>query len=182
MNIKRLSVLLATLTLSVVEWSCSPAQIFSSTPVAQQADRGESVEAALFREVNAWRTAHGVKPLQRHSGLDQLAREHSEFLRRNRGDFDKKWKKLSHADFDDRARIAQKNYQLGAFGENVVTAYSSGSSPAKQLLGLWVDSRPHARNMKAKWWTQTGIGVVVDSDGALFATQIFATEKPGMSR
>ena len=42
------------------------------------------------------------------------------------------------------------------------------------LIELWKDSKDHHKNMLDDW-THTGIGVVVDSDGMVFATQIFST-------
>jgi uncharacterized protein YkwD len=41
---------------------------------------------------------------------------------------------------------------------------------------LWQDSPKHRNAMVDDDWTHTGVGAVVDSDGSVFATQLFATK------
>ena len=50
-----------------------------------------------------------------------------------------------------------------------------GQAAPGVLVELWRTSKDHHHNMTEKW-THSGIGVVVDSDGMVFATQIFATK------
>ena len=49
-----------------------------------------------------------------------------------------------------------------------------GKSAPAILVKLWSESKDHEFNMRQEW-TQTGVGAVVDSDGTVYSTQIFAT-------
>ena len=168
--------------IAALGFSCS-SDLPNPPPAATKpAPGGQTVSEDLFHQVNSWRISHGAKPLQRHPGLDQLAREHSEFLRRNRSIFEENWKKLSHAGFSSRAKIMQRDYHMGFCAENVVTAFDNGARPAPRLLAFWADSKGHEKNMKSKRWTHTGVAVAIDEDGTLFATQLFAAENPAMNR
>ena len=134
-----------------------------------------SLSGQVLQEVNSYRRSHGASELQRHSGLDRLAQEHSEYLRRNRGSFTLHGKNVSHIGFDGRALLARERYQMQNVSENVAAANYSGTSAASALVKLWAGSKGHESNMRSTW-THTGIGVVVDSDGTVFATELFATQ------
>lgn len=137
-----------------------------------QADK--SLRGQLFDEVNSYRRSQGRQDVQRHTGLDRLAEAHCEYLRRNRGSFSLYGKNVSHFGFEGRAMAARMNYQMSAVSENVAAAYHPGGQAAPVILELWKQSKDHHKNMTDKW-THSGIGVVVDSDGMVFATQLFAT-------
>jgi uncharacterized protein YkwD len=130
--------------------------------------------AQVFQAVNAYRRSQGAKELQRHAGLDRLAREHSEYLRQHRGTFLLSGKNVSHFGFEGRVMFAREHYHMTAMSENVAASSQAGTHPAQVLVGLWAGSKDHRKNMLDDW-TDTGIGVVVDSDGMVFATELFAT-------
>lgn len=155
--------------------SCAPMPAPTRVPVST-ARRGEgSVDSRLFQEVNAYRRSHGAKELQRHAGLDHLARQHSEYLRQHRGSFTISGKNVSHIGFDGRYVAARERFQMYNVSENVAAAYHAGTNPVPLLLGLWIASKDHHANM-INAWTHTGVGVVIDTDGTAFATEIFATQ------
>ena len=110
--------------------------------------------------------------MQRHEGLDRLARKHSEFLRQNRGQFALYGKNVSHFGFEGRAGIARELYSMGSVSENVASVSGRGPDAVGHLVRLWNDSSAHSYTMHADW-TYSGIGAVVDGDGTIFATQIF---------
>lgn len=58
--------------------------------------------------------------------------------------------------------------------ENVAAASGSSPDPAKSLVSLWRNSKAHNAKMIGPW-THSGLGVVVDAYGMVFATQRFAT-------
>ena len=58
--------------------------------------------------------------------------------------------------------------------ENVAAANYPGNNSSAVIVELWKQSKDHHKNMVDDW-TDSGMGVVVDSDGMVFATQIFAT-------
>ena len=133
----------------------------------------------LFQEVNAYRRSRGVAQLPRHAGLDQLAREHSEYLRKHRGTFSLYGKNVSHIGAETRARVAYLRYRMDPCSENVAFTLSrdSETQTAKAIAQLWQNSANHEVAMSNNTWTDTGVGTVIDKDGAVFATQIFGVSR-----
>ncbi|MEK7952257.1 CAP domain-containing protein [Luteolibacter soli] len=122
----------------------------------------------IHAQVNAYRQSLGKPALQRHAGLDRLAQQHAEFMLRNRGKFGDK---STHYGFEERTLMAQRGMGISDVGENVGTCRGA-ARPADMLVEAWKKSKGHQMNLKGGW-TQTGIGVAVDNDGAVFATQLF---------
>jgi uncharacterized protein YkwD len=131
-----------------------------------------SLSGQVFQEVNSYRYSHGKSALQRHSGLDRIAQDHCEYLRQRRGTFGLSGANVSHFGFESRAINARERYHMGAVSENVAAARQPGKSAAPLLVNLWSRSGSHEANMRNSW-THTGVGVVVDSDGMVFATLLF---------
>jgi len=154
--------------------SCASPPESTRLPVAASIQPDTSISGRVFEAVNSYRRSQGAGTLQRHAGLDRLAMKHSEYLRRNRGNFSLHGKNVSHHGFDGRALVARQNYQMMNISENVAAAYNPGASAPSVLVDLWRGSKDHRKNMTESW-THSGIGVVVDSDGTVFATQLFAT-------
>jgi len=157
--------------------SCGP-QLTTSVPMSSstlsQGDR--SLAGAIHSQVNAHRSAVGSAPVPRHAGLDRLARQHSEFMRQNRGQFKLGGSSnLSHFGFEERVLSAQRLMGMSSVAENIATCSGGFSNPSSTLIHAWKNSSGHAKNMKGAW-DVTGVGVVVDSDGTVFATQIFASK------
>ena len=126
----------------------------------------------IHAQVNSYRQSLGKPALRRHTGLDRLAQQHSEFMRRNRGKFGNGTKgNISHFGFEERSLMAQRGMGMSDVGENVGTC-SRATRPADILVEAWKKSKGHQMNLKGGW-SQTGIGVVVDEDGTVFATQLF---------
>lgn len=149
------------------------ATLGSNTATPGRSDSSPS--GRLFDAVNAYRRSQGAMEVQRHAGLDRLAQDHCEYLRRNRGTFSIYGKNVSHIGFDGRAMVARERFRMSSVSENVAAANYPGSNSAAVIVELWKNSRDHHKNMTDDW-THSGIGVVVDSDGMVFATQIFATK------
>jgi uncharacterized protein YkwD len=143
-------------------------------PVSATNRPDTSLAGRLFQEVNAYRRSQGAGELQRHAGLDRLAQDHCEYLRKHRGTFKLHGKNVSHIGFEGRTLIAREHFRMENISENVAAANHPGSNPTTVILNLWKNSRDHHKNM-TDGWTHSGIGVVVDSDGMTFATQLFST-------
>ncbi len=133
-----------------------------------------SLPGQVLQEVNAYRRSHGASDLQRHAGLDRLAHDHCEYLRQNRGKFQLNGKNVSHYGFEGRALVARERFQMHNVSENVAAANHPGSRPAPTFVRMWCQSPSHEKNMRSEW-THTGVGVVVDDDGMVYSTQLFAT-------
>jgi len=160
--------------------SCMPA-VTTDLPVSKPNQPEAAIAAQLYQGINAYRREHGAIDLQRHAALDHLAQQHSEFLRSNRGRFSIYGSNVSHYGFESRALAAQQFYHMNQVGENVASTPSHGTATAARLVSLWAHSPNHESNMRYGW-TYTGIGVVEDRDGMVFATQMFSSYKAPMQR
>lgn len=142
-------------------------------PVSASFRPDSSASSRLFQEVNSYRRSQGKSELQRHAGLERLAQEHCEYLRKHRGTFSLSGKNVSHIGFEGRALIARERYQMDNISENVAAANHPGANMTQVITGLWKGSKDHHKSMLDQW-TYSGVGMVVDSDGMVFATQLFA--------
>ena len=131
-----------------------------------------SPSGKVFQEVNSYRRSIGKQDLQRHPGLDKLAQDHCEYLRKHRGEFSLYGANVSHIGFEGRVAVARARYQMSNMSENVASANHPGQAPAPILVSLWKGSKGHHKNMSDDW-THTGVGLVTDSDGTVFSSQLF---------
>lgn len=157
--------------------SCATPPETKRLPVSASLRPDSSRTGQILQEVNSYRHNHGASDLQRHAGLDRLAQEHCEYLRQHRGTFGIYGKNVSHIGFEGRTLVARERYQMANFSENVAAAASPGNNPGPSLVKMWSESKDHDYNMRSSW-THTGLGVVVDNDGMVFCTQLFATINP----
>lgn len=137
-----------------------------------------SLPGIVHRDVNQHRSRQGLPTLQRHGGLDRLAQKHAEYLRQHRGTFSLHGKNVSHHGSESRAMVAIHRLEMISYAENVAWAESQPNDAAasRALITLWRNSPDHRDAMQNKHWSHTGIGVVRDADGSVFATQVFATK------
>jgi uncharacterized protein YkwD len=154
--------------------SCASGPATTKLPVSMAHVTANPTADRIFETVNEYRRSQGLQALHRHSGLDKLAQEHCIYLRDHRGSFSLKGRNVSHMGFDGRAQYAQRMFHMFTVGENVAASEKPGANPAGLMVDLWKQSPAHHKAM-IDAWTHTGVGVVVDKDGAIFATQLFAT-------
>lgn len=154
--------------------SCATQPVPTKMPVSASFRPDSSLSGQVFQEVNSYRRSHGATDLQRHPGLDRLAQEHCEYLRSHRGQFGIYGKNVSHVGFEARTLVARERYQMQNVSENVAAANHPGKNAAPVIVGLWAESKHHESNMRSEW-THSGVGLVVDTDGTVFSTQLFAT-------
>jgi len=154
--------------------SCADKSQPDNMPVSGPVRPANPIADHLFQEVNTYRRSQGAKELQRHAGLDRLAQDHCEYLRQHRGSFSLAGGNISHMGSDGRATLARERYNMVNVGENVAAANHAGNTPVPSLMSLFKTSSQQNKNLLDKW-THTGVGIVVDSDGTVFATQIFST-------
>ena len=134
----------------------------------------DSLSGQIYQAVNSYRRSRGAAELQRHAGLDRLAQSHCEYLRQNRGKFGIYGKNVSHYGSEGRALVARERYQMLNSSENVASVKTTGKNIVPALMNLWTNSKDHEKSLLSSW-THTGVGVVVDDDGTVFSTEIFAT-------
>lgn len=133
--------------------------------------------SCVFDQVNGYREIKGADPLKEHPGLNKLAIKHSEYMCKNRGRFNLYGKNVTHMGSEGRSLTAMRIYSFGSFSENVASARKavSDSASASNLVKLWKNSPKHEAAMAEREYTHTGVGIVTDSDGTIFATQLFGT-------
>lgn len=158
--------------------SCANQPEAHKVPVSTSVNPKSSASEQIYQEVNSYRASRGAAGLKRHAGLDRLAQEHCEYLRKNRGSFSLNGRNVSHIGFDGRALVARERYNMANVSENVAAAKHPGSGASRSIIDLWKNSSSHHKNMIDDWQF-TGVGVVVDSDGMVFSTQLFANEGVG---
>lgn len=138
-------------------------------PPPSEADpRTGITEAAIFRQINAYRSSNGLPRLSYSFQMAQLARTHSENMTRQHSERNLS---ISHKGFKSRARAAQ---ELGMtnVAENVAAVQLYGAPAAPRLVQGWIESKGHHKNIIGNYNT-TGVGVHVTQDGAVYATQLF---------
>jgi len=129
----------------------------------------------VFIEINRYRTSQDLPALKRHEGLDQLALAHSQFLVKQRGTSWVHGKNVNHIGSAWRASGARERYQMHRYGENVAAILSSPKDTPGHLLLMWKTSYYHHQVMLGDW-THSGISMLIDKDGAIFATQVFTSQ------
>lgn len=129
--------------------------------------------ARLETEINRYRGSLGKAPIQRHAGLDEMAREHCEFMAMNPGRFELGSTIITHYGFEERSLRAQRQYGMLSLAENVA---GGGYSPvmASRFVRAWAASPGHDFNLRHDWHA-TGLGVYITPGGTAYATQLFAT-------
>lgn len=153
--------------------SCTPTQSVRVSSLSPD----QILASCVHNQVNAYRKSKGSAALSGHPGLNKLALQHSEYMRKNRGTFGLYGKNVTHMGSEGRALAAMRIYNFINSSENVAAAMkgASNSQSAATLVKLWTNSPEHEAEMKASSYTHTGIGIVTDADGTMFATQIFGT-------
>jgi uncharacterized protein YkwD len=126
-----------------------------------------ALERAVERAVNEVRTARGLKPLAASGPLREVARAHSQDMAR-RGYF-------AHASPEGRGpvdRVLARGLAYRKVSENI--AMSRGEDdPVRSAVDGWVASPGHRENLLDPGVRETGVGIAVDEDGALYFTQLF---------
>lgn len=99
----------------------------------------------------------------------------------NRGKFRVHGRNISHDGFDGRVLAARHYYNMETISENVIAGTRISGDIASVLVRGWSSSGGHRKNMIDDW-SVTGIGVAVDDDGGVFATQLFGVPSLTHSR
>ena len=125
----------------------------AAKPVAPASNRVQNI----INHTNAYRQAHGLRPVRANGALNALAQDWANQLVRA--------DKLSH-------RPQHWNYypsNIPAGGENVLQAWSDYSDAL--LVKLWYESPGHRKIMLDPRAKTIGVGVAINSEGKLYAVQ-----------
>jgi uncharacterized protein YkwD len=125
-------------------------------------------EEYILEEVNRLREEKGLGRLKINPKAQAAARNHSLDMA--------KLGYFSHKDLEGRfldERLRQ--VKLGgwkAIAENIAKGDAS-SNPTTHAVDGWTKSPGHAKNMFNPQFTETGVGAVLDPDGAVLFCQVF---------
>ncbi|MCU0629486.1 MAG: CAP domain-containing protein [Methanoregulaceae archaeon] len=140
----------------------------------------EQIENSILSYINQERVNAGLQPLANNPTLTSVARAHS---------LDMKTRNFfSHSNpdgLDPFERMAAAGYTFSSAGENIAATsyYTLTSNPddvARNFVqDMWMQSSGHRDNILGISYTETGIGVVYESDHSsspygFIATQVFA--------
>ena len=127
-----------------------------AAPAGTGGVRATALERQLLDELNALRTARGLRPLRVATGLQDAASGHSRAMLS--GAF------FAHESRDgtpmaDRVRSSYPP-RNGAWtvGENLI--WASPGLGARQAINAWLGSPGHRSNMLSAGWREVGIGAV----------------------
>jgi len=127
------------------------------------------LEGQLVQGVNDFRKSRRLIPLERRPELDAVARAHSEDMVRRHF--------FAHRNpegLDWVGRLRRAGIQGFALaGENL--AMTSQSRPNTRILEGWKHSPAHLKNLVARPYNATGVGIARGPDGALYYTQLYLT-------
>jgi len=127
------------------------------------------MEQELHQSVNDFRRSQGLIPLTRDPALDAVARGHSADMAGRRY--------LSHENPEGLnwvgrlQRAGVEGFTMA--GENVG---QTNRAPANtEILEGWKHSPVHRKNLTARPFNRTGLGIARGADGTLYYTQLYLT-------
>ena len=120
-------------------------------------------EEKLLNLINIDRTAHGLAPLQADPELSRIARIKSEDMRDN-GYFAHESPTWGNA----RQMLTTLGYRFSGAGENI-----AHHATVDKAQAAFMTSPGHRRNILSAAWEKVGVGVCLDRNGFVYATQIF---------
>jgi uncharacterized protein YkwD len=131
-----------------------------------------TIERQIWEAINAVRQEHALDPLQRHAGLAETARAHSEDMARR--DY------MAHRSPEGERltqRVGKRGISYVAVAENLAM-HGGIPDPVGYAVDGWMQSRGHRRNILDPRYTHSGIGAAVSADGRLYITQVFLQAEP----
>lgn len=156
--------LLTTLAAAVL----APMLLSAAAACQSPAGAGGMVQQTLA-EVNAFRQARGLVPLQADPRLQQAAQVHAcDSAARGR---------MGHDGSDGATladRVGRTGYPFRAVAENLAAGYPD----ARSVVRGWVDSRSHRQNLLMRDARDSGIGLARDGRGALHWVLVLGAAQP----
>lgn len=136
------------------------------------ADTASNMEQAIHQATNRRRKQHDLPLLSYSDHLAAVARQHSRDMAER--DF---FNHTSPDDEDAAGRYRRFGHDDRSVGENIARRHplptASATDIAATVVDGWMDSPGHRENLLQERFEAEGIGVFVDTDGAIYATQNF---------
>ncbi len=145
-----------------------PRSAHAAVPESPPAAR--TLESRTFKLVNDHRRSLGLAPLAYDARIAAVARRHSRDMAAGRIP-------PGHEGFDGRQHEISKMIRLKGIAENVGINNYPLSRTVRAAVTGWLESRGHKANIEGRY-DVTGVGIVRDTRGTYFYTQIFVRRKP----
>lgn len=140
-----------------------------------ETDVATQIEIRIHEEVNDYRQANSLPPLDFDDELAAVARDHSQDM--NDRDY---FSHISPEGDGPGDRLDDAGIDCTAWAENIAYEYDSSfseedaDSVAESIVNGWIDSPGHRQNILDNYDEQ-GIGVDIRDDGQIMATQMFCS-------
>ncbi len=128
-----------------------------------------ALETATVAAANRERVRRGLHELSVHPSLTELARDYSRDMAR-REYFDHR----SPAGDNVQDRVRQRGLVYRRIGENLHKSFGV-DDPVATAIESWLNSPEHRELLLSPLFLETGVGVAVDDEGAIYFTQLFLT-------
>jgi uncharacterized protein YkwD len=132
----------------------------------------EDIEKLAHKQTNERRKNNGLAELQYNHHLSAIALQHSRDMAER--DY------FSHESPDGNGtsdRYKKFGHDTKSSGENIAKEYShitqSPMESAEAVVGAWMNSPGHRENILREQFGEEGIGVFLESSGAMYVTQNF---------
>lgn len=158
---KALSYILSAILISFLCFSCSSKDISEGgITLPDHAPEVKVIETEIMDLINAYRSEHGLIPLQSLSIIKSVASTHTDYMIENN--------QISHDNFFKRKTTLEKEVGAKIVSENVAYAYVTAS----QVVNAWINSEGHRANIEGDY-TNFDISAAPDSAGKWYFTNIF---------
>lgn len=132
----------------------------------------EAIEQVIHEETNQRRRAEDLPPLNYSNHLSAIAFQHSRDMAQ-RDFFDH-----TNPDGDDaNDRYRRFEHDTRSSGENIALQYPAITDSAREagasVVDSWMGSKGHRENILRQQFDKEGIGIYLDPDGGVYATQNF---------
>jgi uncharacterized protein (TIGR03000 family) len=121
------------------------------------------ITRAVVTETNRERKLAGCEPLVFNSKLASAAQKHADNMAKKQV--------LNHTldNQDFMQRATAEGYLLAAGGENI----AEGASSSSDVVGMWMRSPGHKKNMLSTDYSEIGVGTAWDTQGRRYDVQLF---------
>lgn len=148
---------------AIFMFSCSPESLDDKADALIEnitVPETKSIELEILELINNHRLSEGLSPLQSMSIIKSTAFTHTDYMVDTQT--------VSHANFFTRSKYLKSNAGAKSVSENVAYGYSS----AESVVGAWLRSEPHKKNMEGDF-TNFEVSAEKDVDGRWYFTNIF---------
>ncbi len=142
-----------------------PFPAFAASLRTSQSEYYLDMEYRTVDMINQIRAKHNLPPLEIWHQLCEISRGHCLNMAEKKCGF-------GHDGFDRRSKNLKSDRFVYRFGENVATNFNY-KDPVKVAVEGWMESPGHRKNILGDY-NETGVGIVQNTRGEWYLTQLFA--------